>query len=40
MANIVAADFNPPINNNNYLLSSVGTVHLYSPVIGFVHLSK
>jgi hypothetical protein len=28
MAHIVAADFNPPINNNDYLLSSVGTVHL------------
>ena len=28
MANIVAADFNPPKNSEQHLLSSVGTVHL------------
>jgi hypothetical protein len=28
MADTVAADFNPPMNNEAFLLSSVGTVHL------------
>jgi hypothetical protein len=31
MANIVAADFNPPINSNELLLNPVGMAHL----IGF-----
>jgi hypothetical protein len=28
MVNIVAADFNPPMNNEAYLLNSVGMIHL------------
>jgi hypothetical protein len=28
MAHIVAADFNPPMNNQAHLLNSVGMVHL------------
>jgi hypothetical protein len=31
MAHIVAADFNPPMNSNDYLLNPVGMAH----IIGF-----
>ena len=36
MAHIVAADFNPPMNNEALLLNSVGMVHLshlYAPFL-------